>query len=227
MERNKRKIGRWLGVLAAILVPAIATAALTIPNSFTSGTVIKSADVNANFAAVATAVSSDETSIVSLQNAVAALQNVTNSLQTSVTSLQSTVTSLQSTVTSQASTIASLQSTVSGLSSSVAASPQIIGFALAEAGSLVSYGGAGTTSVINDYSYTGYMELTFNGKYPSTINANRVMIMATPFAYDYGAVDTEVLSASPTSITIIVYQWMSSTLTSLNGYFYVALIAQP
>ena len=116
MERNKPKIGRWLGVLAAVLIPAIATAALTIPNTFTAGTVIKSADVNANFAAVATSVNADGTNIGSLQNSVAALQ-------TTVTSLQTTVTSLQTTVTSQQATITSLQTSVNTLN----AEPHVVG----------------------------------------------------------------------------------------------------
>jgi hypothetical protein len=213
MERNKRKIGRWLGVLTAVLVPAIATAALTIPNTFTAGTVIKSADVNANFAAVATAVTADQTAVASLQ--------------TTVASLQTSVASLQATVTSQATTITSLQTTVSSLSSTIAASPQIVGFAFVEASSVVSFGGAGTTSAVASYGYTGYMELTFTGKYPSSINVNRVMIVGTPWEYNYGSMDAGVISATPTSITIAVYSWVSSSQAAHDNYFYVALIAQP
>jgi hypothetical protein len=78
MERRsmskKRSYWHWLGALGAVLVPAIVTAALTLPNTFTAGTVIKAADVNANFAAVVTHASGVDTSIASLQTQVATLQ---------------------------------------------------------------------------------------------------------------------------------------------------------
>jgi hypothetical protein len=60
--------------LGAVLVPAVVTAALTLPNTFTAGTVIKSADMNANFAAVVTHANGVDTSITALQTQMAALQ---------------------------------------------------------------------------------------------------------------------------------------------------------
>ncbi len=78
MERRstlkRRSTWHWLGALGAVLVPAVVTAALTLPNTFTAGTVIKSADMNANFAAVVTHANSVDTSIAALQTQVAALQ---------------------------------------------------------------------------------------------------------------------------------------------------------
>jgi hypothetical protein len=53
---NITKHWRWAVAAAAIFVPAVAAGAVTIPFSFTSGTVIKAADVNANFTALKTAV---------------------------------------------------------------------------------------------------------------------------------------------------------------------------
>ena len=76
MERTKRTHWRWVGVLAALLVPPIATAALTLPNIFTAGTVIKAADVNANFNAVRDHANTVETQLATLQAAVAAHPNV-------------------------------------------------------------------------------------------------------------------------------------------------------
>lgn len=74
MDRKKRSYWHWLGILGAVLVPALATAALVVPNTFTANTVIKSADVNANFTAVVTHANGVDTSIATLQSQVAALQ---------------------------------------------------------------------------------------------------------------------------------------------------------
>jgi len=78
MERRstskRRSTWHWLGALGAVLVPAVVTAALTLPNSFTAGTVIKAADVNANFNAVVTHANTVETNLGTLQTQVAALQ---------------------------------------------------------------------------------------------------------------------------------------------------------
>ena len=78
MERRstlkRRSTWHWLGALGAVLVPAVVTAALTLPNTFTAGTVIKSADMNANFAAVVTHANGVDTSITALQTQMAALQ---------------------------------------------------------------------------------------------------------------------------------------------------------
>jgi hypothetical protein len=208
MERNKRKIGRWLGVMAAVLVPAIATAALTIPNTFSAGTVIKSADVNANFAAVAAAVNSDESTIVALQNSVAALQTTVNSLQTTVTSHTSAISSLQS---------------------AVAATPQIIGFAHFNGanGTIASFGGAGTTGVTPDpyYGYGFPWLLTFTGKYPAGLTAARLTLLATPEVAGYSALDASVISVSSTAIAVEVYVWQSSSLAAeTSAGFNVALL---
>jgi hypothetical protein len=43
---------RWLIALAAVFVPAVAAGALTLPYTFTSGTAIRAAEMNANFGAV-------------------------------------------------------------------------------------------------------------------------------------------------------------------------------
>jgi len=46
------KIMRWLGVGGALLVPALAVAALNIPNTFAAGDPVSAAEMNANFDAV-------------------------------------------------------------------------------------------------------------------------------------------------------------------------------
>jgi hypothetical protein len=204
MDGHKRSIGRWLGVLAAVLVPAIATAALTIPNTFTAGTVIKSADVNANFAAVATEVNNTETSLASLQSTV-------SSLQTTVTNLQTTVTNLQNSVTSVSKTVAS--------------APQMVGYAKVYYGSVLAFGGTGTTNVTVSGSFPNI--ITFTGSFPSTITANKVQIMATPWAYDYNGLDAEVVSATTTSIVVYIYEWETDNLLTLNSGYSLVLVDQP
>ena len=52
-----------------------------MPNTFTAGTVIKSADMNANFAAVVTHANGVDTSVAALQTQVAALQTQVAALQ--------------------------------------------------------------------------------------------------------------------------------------------------
>lgn len=74
MDRKKRSYWHWLGILGAVLVPALATAALVVPNTFTANTVIKASDVNSNFAAVVTHANGVDTAIATLQSQVAALQ---------------------------------------------------------------------------------------------------------------------------------------------------------
>ena len=69
--------------------------------------------------------------------------------------------------------------------------------------------------------------MTFTGKFPSTISANRVMLLVTPHVYDYGAVDAEILTASSTSITVAMYSWQSYTGTYHAASFYMALVTQP
>ena len=46
------KIVRWIGVAGAVLVPALAVAALEIPNTFAAGQRVSAAEMNANFAAL-------------------------------------------------------------------------------------------------------------------------------------------------------------------------------
>ncbi len=52
--RNKARWATWFWVTALVLAPGAVLADITIPNSFTAGTVIKSADVNADMAALNT-----------------------------------------------------------------------------------------------------------------------------------------------------------------------------
>lgn len=74
MARQKRSYWHWLGVVCAVLVPAVVTAALTLPNTFTAGTPIKAADMNANFQAIVTHDNSLDLMFTQLQGQVNGLQ---------------------------------------------------------------------------------------------------------------------------------------------------------
>jgi hypothetical protein len=63
---------KWVGALAAVFVPSMVMA-LTIPHEFNAGDPIVSADVNENFTAIATAVTTVETDLASLTDEVADL----------------------------------------------------------------------------------------------------------------------------------------------------------
>ncbi len=55
MKRFKNS-WKWLVALGAVFVPSALLAAVTIPNTFSAGNVIKSSEVNDNFSTLATAV---------------------------------------------------------------------------------------------------------------------------------------------------------------------------
>ncbi len=49
---KEAKSWRWLGVVGALLLPALAVAAVGIPNTFSAGDVISASEMNENFDAV-------------------------------------------------------------------------------------------------------------------------------------------------------------------------------
>ncbi|HMR05233.1 MAG TPA: hypothetical protein PKA88_05635 [Polyangiaceae bacterium] len=69
---------KWLVALGAVFVPASLMAAVTIPNTFTAGTTIVAADMNANFAAIKTFVDGLETTVNGKANAAATGTQYTN-----------------------------------------------------------------------------------------------------------------------------------------------------
>jgi hypothetical protein len=67
---------------AAIVAAGLGALAVTIPNSFSSGQVISAAALNANFAALKTAVDTLETKTTTLETKVAALETFRDGLAT-------------------------------------------------------------------------------------------------------------------------------------------------
>jgi len=80
---------RVLGILAAVLVPALAVAAFNLPHGFTSGEVLTAANLNSNFNAV-------KQELEALQARVTALEN-SSSTKSDLQALQSKVTTVEGT----------------------------------------------------------------------------------------------------------------------------------
>ena len=64
--RRYKSSSKWLGALLATLVPSLVFA-VTVPNEFNAGDPISSADVNANFQALETAINELTTQVEDLQ----------------------------------------------------------------------------------------------------------------------------------------------------------------
>jgi hypothetical protein len=77
---------RILGIGGA--VPAIAVAALTLPNTFQAGALLSAADLNENFSAVGDELAAQAALITSLQQTVAELEAQSTTLQTQVAAMQ-------------------------------------------------------------------------------------------------------------------------------------------
>jgi hypothetical protein len=91
--------------LFTALVNHVQAGSVTLPNTFQAGTRARAAEVNANFAAVKSAVDDNDARIAALESAV-------TSLQATVGAQATTIVDLQTAVSAQASTISALQATV-------------------------------------------------------------------------------------------------------------------
>jgi hypothetical protein len=104
---------RVLGILGALLVPALAVAAFNLPHAFQSGEVLTAANLNNNFNAVKTELEALQARVTMLENASAAKTDL-QALTTRVTTLETNsssktdVQALQSRVTTVEGTSAEL-----------------------------------------------------------------------------------------------------------------------
>ena len=86
-RKNILKLSRSQWISVAVLASSLGLAiAVTIPNSFTAGTTISATQMNANFTALGTAVTTAETALAAAQTQITAL----NSTQPAVKSFQTT-----------------------------------------------------------------------------------------------------------------------------------------
>ena len=79
------------------------------------------------------------------------------------------------------------------------------------AGSVLSFGGKGTTSAVAGGGNIGFTYVTFTGKYPSGLTANQVILNATAQSWDYGVANAEVISVNSTQLVVSVSGWISDT----------------
>jgi hypothetical protein len=87
---------QWIGV--AVLASSLGLAvAVTIPNTFTAGTAISAAQMNANFAAMGTAVTAAETTLATAQGQISTLQTALSNSSLSAASNASGITALTTT----------------------------------------------------------------------------------------------------------------------------------
>ena len=79
-------------------------------------------------------------------------------------------------------------------------------------GSILSFGGKGTTSaVVSGTDSNSYVDVTFTGKYPKDITEDQVIINATAQSSDYGVANTVVISATSSQLVVEVSAWVSDT----------------
>jgi hypothetical protein len=179
--------------LSAALVTQVQAGSVTLPNTFQAGTRAVAAEVNANFAAIESAVDDNDARIAALESAVANLQatvgaqaNTIADLQATVSAQASTITALQATATSQDAEIASLQSSSSSQAADIDSIKTSDAFALNSYLSVVSdsrgpllrfhganvqvVNGAGSTTTVNGLGnlIVGYDEVDTSGEFYCT-----------------------------------------------------------
>jgi hypothetical protein len=117
-------------------------------------------------------------------------------------------------------TVAIVLATVTeGLDLTLKASPQsksgaAVAYAKASigAGSLLSFGGKGTTSAfITDADQTGFVEVTFNGKFPKGLTVDQVIPTATADIGNFAVANALVEIANSTQIVVFASCWRSTT----------------
>ena len=123
-------------------------------------------------------------------------------------------------------TVAIVLATVTeGLDLTLKASPQSkSGAAIAyarvsiEHGSLLSFGGKGTTfAAIAGADQTGFVEVRFDGKFPKDLTVDQVIPVATADLGNFGVANASVESANPTQIIVFVSCWRSNTAAPLTN----------
>lgn len=91
-------------------------------------------------------------------------------------------------------------------------------------GSVGTSGGTGTTSVtVAQAAGTGNYSVTFNGVYPSTTTASKVVLLCTAASLQYGVCNSNVTSATPTQVVVNVWTWASTAQTPLDNSFDVLI----
>jgi hypothetical protein len=79
-------------------------------------------------------------------------------------------------------------------------------------GTVMAFGGKGTTQAVASGG-GGYWSVTFTGKFPADVTAERLILQSSCESGNYGVANSYVASATPTEIEVVVFCWKSNTLS--------------
>jgi hypothetical protein len=110
-----------------------------------------------------------------------------------------------------------VQTTHAGSVAGAAKKGAAVGYARIDvSGAVVAFGGKGTTNVASIADGFGTQTVTFTGKYPDDLTADKVIVTTTAQALNYGVSNAFVNIADATTIVVFVYDW-TSTDTNQTG----------
>ena len=105
------------------------------------------------------------------------------------------------------------------------------GFAKVRAnGALVTVGGPDTNTADSTHIGPGWYAVQFFGNYPSSINADNVVVNTTAVSADgaYGVSNAVVATADANQITVVVFTWKSSnTDMTVDNSFFITVFTTP
>jgi hypothetical protein len=116
-------------------------------------------------------------------------------------------------------------------------SPVIASALLSQAagGSVLSFGGNGTTAAAIDTTTgvctlivpPGNLCVTFTGSFPTGVAAGNLVVLSSAESANFGTTNNSVIAASNTSITVSVSVWNSASLASTSDNMKVAVLFAP
>jgi hypothetical protein len=90
-------------------------------------------------------------------------------------------------------------------------------------GDVTAVGGVGTKSAVGVRNSTGDYVITFTGRYPKTISAEKVVVQATAESFNFGVANAVVQSVSATQITVEEFTWDSPVATEADNNCFLTL----
>ena len=91
-------------------------------------------------------------------------------------------------------------------------------------GSLATFGGKGTISAfITGADQTGFVEVTFYGKYPKDLTVDQVTTVAMASRGNFGVANADVVVANSTQLVVDATCWRSDTGAALTNNVFFAV----
>lgn len=109
---------------------------------------------------------------------------------------------------------------------SVSKAGKVVAYAKVDSvfGTVLSFGGNRTRTASAVVDVSGYQTtITFTGRYPSSITPDKVIINSTCNSTGFIVSNASVVSVSPTTLVIRVYNWASNTTNIGNGIVFVSV----